>query len=311
MKSLAAVSAVAALLAMSGSWAAGGKVEVGAHVGDRPGVTVDTPVQRIETPPVSLPASLPVSADVTAGVGVAVNTPALPVPSLLGDIPGMLPALPVDPAKLVGTVIGLIPAAGGTGGSPNTAAVAGLLNVAAGTSATVVAMVPAGQLPSLTPAALTKLVNDSTAALPVQPGEVLAIVQSKLPASGGTSGSGSPLSALPLGALPSTGSLTSTVLGAIPPEVMGTAASVIRVVPVATVMRAATGTANGVVSMMPVSTTRTVLALPNVVLGLLPSGAGDGSAAQPAIQVLGADVDLALLGMVKVGVKADVKVKTP
>jgi len=305
MKSFVAVSAVSALLAMSGSWAAGGKAEVNAHVGDRPGATIDTPVLRVETPPVSLPASLPVSADIKAGVGVEVNTPALPVPGLLGDIPGMLPALPVDPAKLVGTVIGLIPAAGGTGGSSNTAAVAGLLNVAAGTSATVVAMVPAGQLPSLTPAALTKLVNDSTAALPVQPGEVIAIVQSKLPASGG---GGSPLSALPLGSLPSTGSLTSTVLKAIPPEVIGTAVSVIRLVPVSTVTR----TVNGVVSMAPVSTvTRTVLALPNVVLGLLPSGTGSGSPPQPVIHVLGADVDLALLGMVKVGVKPDVKVKTP
>lgn len=304
MKSLVAVSAVSALLAMSGSWAAGGKAEVNAHVGDRPGVTVDTPVQRIETPPASLPASLPLSADVKAGVSVDANTPALPVPGLLGDIPGMLPALPVNPATLVGTVVGLIPA-GGTVGSSNTAAVADLLTVAAGTSATVVAMVPAGQLPSLSPASLTKLVNDSIAALPVQPGEVIAIVQSKLPASGG---GGSPLSALPLGSLPSTGSLTSTVLKAIPPEVMGAAVSVIRLVPVSTVTR----TVNGVVSMVPVSTvTRTVLALPNVVLGLLPSGAGGGSAAQPVIQVLGANVDLALLGMVKVGVKTDVKAKTP
>jgi hypothetical protein len=261
---------------------------------------------------------LPVSADVKASVSVNANTPALPAPGLLGDVPGMLPALPVDLEQLVGTVVKLVPA-GESGGSSNTAAVAGLLNVALGTQATVVALVPAGQLPSLSPATLTKLVNNSLASLPVQPGEVLAIVQGKLPASGGGSAGGSPLGILPLGALPSPGSLVSTVIKAIPPEVMGTAVSVVRMVPVSTVTR----TVNGVVSMVPVSTVAgvvasarsalpvNVLSLPNVVLGLVQSGAGGGSAAQPALQLLGVNADLALLGVVKIGVKTGVEVKTP
>ena len=189
-----------------------------------------------------------------------------------------------------------------TGGLPVDAAVLNSLIIAATkVPATVLTLVPAGQLPALSVSSLQTLLNSTLTSLPVQPGEVLALVQ------GTASGS---LSMIPLGTLPSTAALTSSLTGAIPPQLMGTVVSVVRMVPVATVTRTVSGAVNKLsVSTIAQTVSATANVLPTSLLGmsntitaLLPTDGGSANSDAHSSLLLITGLDIDLLGAVKLGV---------
>lgn len=297
--------AVSALVAISPAWAAGAVVS--AHISSQPSAAISTTAGGLSTPQIALPVSLPVSAN--ARVGVSVNTPGLQPTGLLqavSALPGLssavtLPDLPVDPSKLVGTVLNVVPS-GAVGGLPvDAAALNSLIIAATKVPATVLTLVPAGQLPALSVSSLQTLLNSTLTSLPVQPGEVLALVQ------GTASGA---LSMIPLGTLPSTAALTSSLTGAIPPQLMGTVVSVVRMVPVATVTRTVSGAVNKLsVSTIAQTVSATANVLPiglfgmsNTITALLPSNGGSANSDAHSSLLLISGLDIDLLGAAKFGV---------